>query len=159
MWSKSSVRAPAVAGTFYPGESRELARSVAQLLDAAAPRSGRSAPKALIAPHAGYVYSWPGAASVYAMLAPGRRAVTRVILLGPTHRVAVRGLALPGCNAFATPLGTVEIDAETRETLRAMPQVTVSAEAHALEHSLEVHVPFLQSVLERFTLVPLAVGH
>ena len=157
--SKSSVRAPAVAGTFYPGETRELAKSVTQLLDAAGPRSGRSAPKALIAPHAGYVYSGPVAASVYAMLAPVRRTVTRVILLGPTHRVAVRGLALPGCTAFATPLGSVEIDAAAVELLRKMPQVTVSAEAHALEHSLEVHVPFLQTVLERFTLVPLAVGH
>lgn len=156
--SKSSVRAPAVAGMFYPGESRELAQSLARMLGAAAGSAGRAVPKAIIAPHAGYVYSGPVAASVYAMLAPARRVITRVVLLGPVHRVAVRGLALPACQAFATPLGAVEIDAAAIETLKTLPQVTVSAEAHALEHSLEVHVPFLQAVLERFTLVPLAVG-
>jgi len=156
---KSSVRAPAVAGTFYPGESGELAQFLAQLLGTAAHNAPeRAVPKALIAPHAGYIYSGPVAASVYTLLAPARRSITRVVLLGPTHRVAVRGLALPGSRAFATPLGAVEIDAAAVETLRSFPQVTVSAQAHALEHSLEVHVPFLQTLLERFTLVPLAVG-
>jgi AmmeMemoRadiSam system protein B len=104
------------------------------------------------------VYSGPIAASVYALLAPARGRITRVALLGPTHRVAVRGLALPGAGAFATPLGAVEIDREAVEALGKLPQVVVSAEAHALEHSLEVHVPFLQTVLGKFTLVPLAVG-
>jgi len=158
--SKSSVRAPAVAGTFYPGESRELAQTLAQMLGTAAHDAPeRAVPKALIAPHAGYIYSGPVAASVYALLAPARRSITRVVLLGPTHRVAVRGLALPASQAFATPLGTVEIDRAAVDTLRGMPQVTVSEQAHALEHSLEVHVPFLQTVLDRFTLVPLAVGN
>ena len=157
---KPSVRAPAVAGMFYPGESRELAQSLSQMLGTAAHDAPeRAAPKAIIAPHAGYIYSGPVAASVYALLAPARRTITRVVLLGPTHRVAVRGLALPGCEAFATPLGPVEIDRAAVEMLRKLPQVTVSAQVHALEHSLEVHVPFLQSVLETFTLVPLAVGH
>ena len=160
MLSKPSVRAPAVAGTFYPGESRELAQTLAQMLGTAAHDAPeRAVPKALIAPHAGYIYSGPVAASVYALLAPARRSITRVVLLGPTHRVAVRGLALPASQAFATPLGTVEIDRAAVDTLRGMPQVTVSEQAHALEHSLEVHVPFLQTVLDRFTLVPLAVGH
>jgi len=155
-----SVRAPAVAGSFYPGDSRELSQSVAQMLGAAAHDAPeRAVPKAIIAPHAGYVYSGPVAASVYALLAPARSRIRRVVLLGPTHRVAVRGLALPGCAAFATPLGNVEIDGGSVDTLRRLPQVVVSAQAHALEHSLEVHVPFLQAVLERFTLVPLAVGH
>ena len=158
--SKSSVRAPAVAGTFYPGESRELAQTLAQMLGTAAHDAPeRAVPKALIAPHAGYIYSGPVAASVYALLAPAHRSITRVVLLGPTHRVAVRGLALPASQAFATPLGTVEIDRAAVDTLRGMPQVTVSEQAHALEHSLEVHVPFLQTVLDRFTLVPLAVGN
>jgi len=158
--SAQSVRTPAVAGMFYPGENRELAHVVAQMLGTAAQDAPeRAVPKAIIAPHAGYIYSGPIAASVYAMLAPARSRITRVVLLGPTHRVAVRGLALPGCNAFATPLGTVELDRAAVEALRALPQVVVSAQAHALEHSLEVHVPFLQSVLERFALVPLAVGH
>jgi AmmeMemoRadiSam system protein B len=158
MLLKSSVRAPAVAGMFYPGESRELAQSLSQLLGAAARNPRRIAPKALIAPHAGYIYSGAVAASAYAMLDPFRRVITRVVLLGPTHRVAVRGLALPGCQAFATPLGAVDIDTIAVDSLKALPQVSVSAEAHALEHSLEVHLPFLQTVLDHFTLVPLAVG-
>ena len=154
------VRAPAVAGTFYPGESRELSQSLAQMLGQAAHDApDRAVPKAIIAPHAGYIYSGPVAASVYAMLAPARSRITRVVLLGPTHRVAVRGLALPGCKAFATPLGAVEIDQPAVASLRGLPQIVVSAQAHALEHSLEVHVPFLQVVIEKFTLLPLAVGH
>ncbi len=157
--ANSSVRAPAVAGMFYPGESRELAQALTDMLGAAAHDAPeRAVPKAIIAPHAGYIYSGPVAASVYALLAPARRSITRVVLLGPTHRVAVRGLALPGCSAFATPLGTVEIDPAAVEKLRGLPQVVVSAQAHALEHSLEVHVPFLQTAIETFTLVPLAVG-
>lgn len=155
----SSVRAPAVAGTFYPGGSRELAQSLTDMLGAAAHDAPeRAVPKAIIAPHAGYIFSGPIAASVYALLAPARSSITRVVLLGPTHRVAVRGLALPGCSAFATPLGTVEIDSAAVEALRNLTQVVVSPQAHALEHSLEVHVPFLQTAIEKFTLVPLAVG-
>jgi len=156
----SSVRAPAVAGMFYPGAGRELAQVLTDLLGTAARDAPeRAVPKAIIAPHAGYVYSGPVAASVYTLLAPARRSITRVVLLGPTHRVAVRGLALPGCGAFATPLGTVEVDADAIEALRGMTQVVVSAQAHALEHSLEVHLPFLQTAIEKFRLVPLAVGH
>lgn len=154
-----STRDPAVAGMFYPGNRSELARSVAEMLGAAASVAPeRPVPKAIIAPHAGYIYSGPVAASVYALLAPARKTIRRVVLLGPTHRVAVRGLALPGVAAFATPLGVVPIDTEAVTALKALPQVGVSAQAHALEHSLEVHVPFLQTVLERFSLVPLAVG-
>jgi MEMO1 family protein len=157
--SSPSIRAPAVAGTFYPGTGEALAQSLAQMLgEAALGATERAAPKAIIAPHAGYIYSGPVAASVYALLAPARRRIHRVVLLGPTHRVAVRGLALPGCRAFATPLGTVEVDAAAVQALRALPQVLVSSRAHALEHSLEVHIPFLQTVIEAFTLVPLAVG-
>jgi len=156
----SPVRVPAVAGMFYPGEGRELAQALTDLLGAAAHDApDRAAPKAIIAPHAGYIYSGPVAASVYTLLAPARRTITRVVLLGPTHRVAVRGMALPGCRAFATPLGTVEIDPDAAEALRGLPQVVISAQAHALEHSLEVHVPFLQTAIEKFKLVPLAVGH
>jgi len=155
----ASVRASAVAGLFYPGDARELAGNLAQLLGAAAHEAPeRDAPKAIIAPHAGYIYSGPIAASVYALLAPARSRITRVVLLGPTHRVAIKGLALPGCAAFATPLGKVEIDAAAVGALDKLPQVSVNARAHAPEHSLEVHVPFLQVVLGKFTLVPLAVG-
>ena len=156
--SSPAVRPPAVAGLFYPGDRAGLSRDLADMLAAAAPRAGNP-PKALIAPHAGYVYSGPIAASAYALLAPLRDVVKRVVLLGPTHRVAVRGLALPASRQFATPLGMVDLDIEAYEKLRGLPQVGVSEEAHALEHSLEVHLPFLQTVLADFKLVPLAVGH
>jgi MEMO1 family protein len=157
--TSASVRAPAVAGMFYPGAARALAQNLAQLLgDAAQEAPERAVPKAIIAPHAGYIYSGPVAASVYTLLAPARRRISRVVLLGPTHRVAVRGLALPGCGAFATPLGTVKIDAAAVTAVRGLAQVVVSPAAHVLEHSLEVHVPFLQTVIENFSLLPLAVG-
>lgn len=156
------VRPPAVAGAFYPGQAPALHSTVASLLAAArAQQSGGDAPlrpKALIVPHAGYVYSGPMAALAYAQLAALRETVRRVVLLGPVHRVPVRGLALPGANAFATPLGEVAIDAPAVAALAALPQVTTSAAAHALEHSLEVQLPFLQTALDAFTLLPLAVG-
>jgi hypothetical protein len=153
----TEARPPAVAGLFYPAERATLGRTVDDLLHGARP-AARGVPKALIAPHAGYVYSGPIAASAYALLAPARDRIKRVILLGPTHRVAVRGLALPGVRRFATPLGAVEIDSAAVDAIRQLPQVVISDEAHALEHSLEVHVPFLQKVLADFRLVPLAVG-
>lgn len=155
----NAIRPAAVAGTFYPGSARELAREVTGLL-AAAPRASptQPVPKAIVAPHAGYIYSGPVAASIYAQLAPARGQIRRVVLLGPTHRVAVRGLALPAAAGFATPLGVVEVDQAAVAALRGLPQVTESAAAHALEHSLEVQLPFLQTVLDEFTLLPLAVG-
>ncbi len=155
----SSVRPPAVAGTFYPGSAGQLAKDVAALLAGAAGAArGQPVPKAIIAPHAGYIYSGPVAASVYARLAPARGVIKRVVLLGPVHRVAVRGLALPDAQALATPLGTIAVDASAVSALKQLPQITVSAAAHAQEHSLEVHLPFLQEALGEFTLVPLAVG-
>jgi AmmeMemoRadiSam system protein B len=115
-------------------------------------------PKALIVPHAGYVYSGPTAARAYARLAAGRTTIRRVVLLGPVHRVPVRGLALPGADSFATPLGTIALDQMAIAAIQTLRQVVVSPAAHALEHSLEVQLPFLQSVLDDFKLVPLAVG-
>jgi AmmeMemoRadiSam system protein B len=153
----SSARPAAVAGLFYPGDSATLSRTLSALLADAGEALG-PVPKALIAPHAGYIYSGPIAAKAYALLAPARGQIRRVVLLGPTHRVAVRGLALPSVGRFATPLGTVEIDGAAVEALKKLPQVVVSDPAHALEHSLEVHLPFLQTVLDDFKLVPLAVG-
>jgi len=154
------VRSPAVAGLFYPAEPADLAHEVSTLL-ARSDRDGargKPLPKAIIAPHAGYIYSGPTAAAIYARLAPARRQITRVVLLGPVHRVPVRGLALPAAQTFATPLGMIPLDTAAIERIATLPQVTVSAAAHAPEHSLEVHLPFLQTVLEKFTLVPLAVG-
>lgn len=158
------TRPPAVAGLFYPADAAELARVVSGLLAAAPEAAGRRPPKAIIAPHAGYIYSGPTAARAYALLQPhtlsqplcGR--IRRVVLLGPTHRVAVRGLALPAARSFRTPLGDITIDAQAATALRDLPQVVISDAAHAPEHSLEVHLPFLQTVLGDFTLVPLAVG-
>lgn len=153
------VRPAAVAGAFYPGQGMALSRAVQALLDAVPPAGDSpAAPKALIVPHAGYVYSGSTAALAYARLLPWRQTIRRVVLLGPVHRVPVRGLALPGAAAFATPLGEVPVDADAVAALAALPQVVTSPAAHALEHSLEVQLPFLQTVLDDFTLVPLAVG-
>jgi hypothetical protein len=155
----SAIRPAAVAGSFYPGDAASLATEVATYLAEALPSpNGLRGPKAIIAPHAGYMYSGPIAASIYARLAPLRGVVTRVILAGPAHRVFVRGAAVPASHGFASPLGTVPIDLETVARLRALPFVEMSDRAHALEHSLEVHLPFLQSVLGKFTLVPVVVG-
>lgn len=151
-----AVRMPAVAGSFYPGEASALRAQLAQLL-ASNPAAG-AAPKALIAPHAGYVYSGPIAARAYNRAARRADTVRRVILLGPAHRVALRGLALPSVDAFGTPLGEVPLDQAAMASIEELPQVTHSDAAHAQEHSLEVHLPFLQILLARFTLVPLVVG-
>ncbi len=115
-------------------------------------------PKAIIVPHAGYVYSGSTAALAYAQLAAGRHSIRRVVLLGPAHRVAVRGLALPGDDFLATPLGAMAVDQAAVSQLLTLPQVVVSRHVHAQEHSLEVQLPFLQTVLDTFTLVPLVVG-
>jgi MEMO1 family protein len=153
----NSVRPSAVAGAFYPGTSADLQSQLSTLLAQIRPADTRR-PKALIAPHAGYIYSGPTAASAYACLAPYREEYSRVVLLGPAHRVRLRGLALPETSSFATPLGDILLDRDAVQALRALPQVCLSEQAHALEHSLEVHLPFLQQVLAGFTLVPLAVG-
>ena len=155
-----AVRPAAVAGMFYPDNPRELRGEVDRLLDApAASRGPTGIPKALIVPHAGYVYSGPVAASAYARLAPIADAVRRVVLLGPAHRVGFDGIALPGVTGFATPLGVVPIDAEAAAIVRRLPQVRDHALAHVDEHSLEVELPFLQRTLGEFKLLPLLVGH
>jgi len=155
--SPTKVRLPAVAGMFYPGRTQDLAGELATMLGAA-PAAGGAVPKALVAPHAGYVYSGAIAARVYAMLRPAASTIRRVVLLGPTHRVGVHGLAVPTAESFATPLGRVEVDHEAIASLADMPQVVVADAPHAQEHSLEVQLPFLQTVLDDFRLVPLAVG-
>jgi AmmeMemoRadiSam system protein B/AmmeMemoRadiSam system protein A len=155
----AAVRPAAVAGMFYPGNARALADEVEDLLDGAealAPRVGF--PKALIVPHAGYIYSGAVAAGAYDAVRPARGIVRRVVLLGPVHRVPVRGLATVSDAAFATPLGQVPIDREALATLADLPQVVTSDAAHAMEHSLEVQLPLLQSTLGTFSLVPFAVG-
>jgi AmmeMemoRadiSam system protein B len=141
---------------FYPAKAAELETMVGRYLGAAG-ISG-PVPKAIIAPHAGFIYSGAVAASAYARIAPARDTITRVILLGPAHRVAVRGLALPSVDSLATPLGNVPVDKKAIAMIADLPQVKVMDAAHESEHSLEVHLPFLQTILAEFTLVPLAVG-
>lgn len=150
-------RAPAVAGLFYPDDPGRLHSLLAGWLEG--PEKGAGAtPKALIAPHAGYIYSGPVAATAYRHLIPGRECIRRVVLLGPAHRLPFRGLALPSVSAFETPLGVVPLDRRAVRRIATLPQVVVRDDAHAGEHSLEVHLPFLQEALESFTLVPLTVG-
>jgi hypothetical protein len=154
-----ATRPAAVAGTFYPDRAEELARHISRYLGEAAVAGAPALPKAVIVPHAGYVYSGPIAASAYALVQRGRAVYRRVVLLGPVHRVPVRGLATAGVAGFETPLGTVPVAREALETIGDLPQVVESVPAHAWEHSLEVQLPFLQHVLEEFVLVPLAVGN
>ena len=159
----NSVRPPAVAGAFYPAHAPTLAQDVRDLLADVPeqPSAGTFAdrvPKAIIVPHAGYIYSGATAALAYARLAPARHTIRRVVLLGPAHRVPVRGLALPGDDALATPLGQVAVDQAAVTQLAHLPQVVVSRAVHAQEHSLEVQLPFLQTMLDHFQLVPLVVG-
>ncbi len=151
-----NIRPAAVAGAFYPAQADALRRMLADCFENAKLTMMR--PKALIVPHAGYIYSGPIAASAYALLEPLRDVIRRVVLLGPVHRVWVSGLALPGVAAFETPLGRVPLDQTGIAAIADLPQVSVSVAAHAEEHSLEVHLPFLQSVLANFSLIPLAVG-
>ncbi len=152
----TTIRPAAVAGIFYPGDRRSLAADIKRMLKATRPAPLR--PKALIVPHAGYIYSGPVAASAYVLLKDLREVIRRVVLLGPVHRVWVQGLALPAADAFETPLGVVPLDEPAMARLLQLPQVEVNEAAHAWEHSLEVHLPFLQTMLDDFVLVPLAVG-
>jgi AmmeMemoRadiSam system protein B/AmmeMemoRadiSam system protein A len=153
------VRPAAVAGMFYPGNAPQLAAEVGELLDGVEsfePKLGF--PKAIIVPHAGYVYSGQVAARAYDELAPARGVVRRVVLFGPSHYVAGRGLAVPTAEYFETPLGQIPVDREAIRGLADLRQVVPSDPAHAQEHSLEVQLPFLQKVLGAFALVPFSVG-
>jgi len=159
MTATANVRLPAVAGSFYSGNAAELRRDVEHYLDGAKPPvSGTSWPKALIAPHAGYVYSGPIAATAYVTLENARETVRRVVLLGPSHRVGFRGLAVPSVAAFQTPLGDINLDRAAIAEISDLSGVIELDQAHAQEHSLEVHLPFLQVMLDDFELVPVVVG-
>jgi AmmeMemoRadiSam system protein B len=156
--ASSSLRArpAAVSGLFYPDDPRELEDSLqALLLDTSVERP---APKALIAPHAGYIYSGPIAAAAYRLLRAAAAQIRRVVLIGPSHRVPFHGLALPSADAFDTPLGRIPIDVEARRALLALTHVRLTDAPHAEEHSLEVQLPFLQTMLRDFALLPIAAG-
>lgn len=154
-----NVRRPAVAGSFYPARPDDVHRSVRDAFASAVPRPPDAPiPEALVVPHAGYVYSGAIAASAYERIVPARSIIRRVVLLGPSHRFAVRGLAVPSVDEFETPLGRIPIDEDTRSRVVELPGVVIDDRAHVAEHSLEVQLPFLQSVLDDFTLLPLSVG-
>jgi AmmeMemoRadiSam system protein B len=152
------IRQPAVAGLFYPSDPEELQGMVDSFLDEAVAPGGEKPPKALIVPHAGYVYSGPVAASAYARVRALRGKVSRVVLFGPSHRVPLRGLAASSATHFSTPLGLIPLDRRAIDDLLQFDQVRLMNEAHAHEHSLEVHLPFLQRIFGQFALVPLVVG-
>jgi len=145
-----------VAGSFYPRDPEELSATVAAML--AAQHGSARPPKALIVPHAGYVYSGKVAAQAYGSLGPAAGALRRVLLLGPSHREWFRGLAIPTVQAFATPLGTVRVDTAAVSRLCALLAVVRSDAAHALEHSLEVQLPFLQHLAPAAEIVPVVAG-
>lgn len=167
------VREAVVSGIFYPSSKQRLTEDVGALLASVSSRDAEDEsikakdvesvaqgyPKALIVPHAGYIYSGKTAAVAYKQLSAGRNLIKRVVLLGPAHRVSGRGLALPDVNYFSTPLGNVELDQDAIDGITGLSQVCVNPEMHAEEHSLEVQLPFLQTVLNDFKLVPLVVGN
>lgn len=150
------IRQPAVAGSFYPANPKQLAAMVSRFLDDVKPVS--KAPKAIIAPHAGYIYSGPIAASAYARLKAAADRIDRVVLIGPSHRVGFSGLAVSHADIFATPLGDIETDHEGRKKILDLPFVGYLDQAHELEHSLEVQLPFLQKILGSFRLLPIVAG-
>lgn len=152
----SGIRPAAVAGMFYPGNPAQLHADIHEMLARVHP--ARSIPKAIIVPHAGYIYSGPIAASAYAQLIPFKNIIKRVILLGPCHRVPLSGLAATSADYFETPLGTVSIDRDSIDAIMHLPQVEEFDLTHQHEHSLEVQLPFLQEILTTFMLVPLVVG-
>ena len=151
------IRAAAVAGTFYPGDPAELAGTIAGMIPAE--REGVSAGvRGIIAPHAGYLYSGPTAARAYGRLERG--AYDTVVIVAPSHREYFEGVSVYDGGAYRTPLGTVPVEGELRDRLiSAAPFVRALAEGHGAEHSVEVHLPFLQTVLGTFSLLPLVIGH
>jgi AmmeMemoRadiSam system protein B/AmmeMemoRadiSam system protein A len=156
----SECRKPAVAGFFYPEEAEELSTTVDSLIREAkwSRVEDDQPPFAIIVPHAGYVYSAPVAAPAYALLPRFKEQINRVLLIGPAHRIAFRGIASPSVGRFSTPIGDVQLDGDAMMALSRLPQVVIRDDAHAQEHSLEVQLPFLQRALDRFDLIPLVVG-
>ncbi len=154
----SSVRQAAVAGLFYPDNAGELTRDVRNYLQHAEPVNPALQPKAIIVPHAGYSYSGTIAATAYASIRPIAERISRVVLLGPAHRVRLKGMSVMNVDYFQTPLGNIAQDSKAIHQLLTLPQIQVLDAAHWQEHSLEVQLPFLQTILPEFTLVPIAMG-
>jgi MEMO1 family protein len=152
------VRPSSAAGLYYPKEADGLRCAVQTLLGSGG-KTAQRLPKALVVPHAGYAYSGAVAASAYRTLqGEAAAAIRHVVLLGPSHRVRMHGLAMPSCDYFSTPLGLVRINDAGRRHLRELGLAGIADAPHALEHSLEVQLPFLQAVLTEYDLLPIAVG-
>jgi AmmeMemoRadiSam system protein B len=152
------LRRAAVAGSFYPEDPAVLTAVIEEFLSETDGRPPQDHPKAIIAQHAGYIYSGPVAAQAYAVLAPRAAEITRVVLLGPAHYFPFTGIAIPEATEFETPLGSIPVDRKALSTIGALPQVVMTDAPHAPEHSLEVQIPFLQVVLGAIRIVPLVVG-
>ncbi len=152
------ARPPAVAGLFYPGDAEELRAHVDRLLANAAPLQSGGRIRAIIAPHAGYVYSGPVAARAFAALRPEQARIRRAVVIGPAHQMWTPGIAAPKALAFATPLGELPVDAAAIDEIASLPAVTIDDRPHAQEHSLEVELPFLQRAVGTLPIVPLVVG-
>lgn len=149
-------RQPAVAGSFYPANPQQLQQMLTQYLYEA--ETTAKAPKAIIAPHAGYIYSGPIAASAYARLKNAHDVIKRVIIIGPSHRVGFQGLAVSHADTFITPLGNIPVDMLAVQAITQLPFVQYIEQAHSQEHSLEVQLPFLQTMLDDFSIVPIVAG-
>jgi AmmeMemoRadiSam system protein B len=154
----AKVQTPTVAGYFYPADPEELRSDVKQFISVADKPKLPHPPKAIIAPHAGYIYSGPVAGTAYAQLLDIADKISRVVVLAPSHRVAFHGIALSSAEIFRTPLGDLEVDSKAVAMIENMPQVQILDQAFSQEHSLEVHLPFLQEALGNFKIVPLVVG-
>lgn len=154
-----NIRPTAVAGLFYPDNPDVLNDMLSQQLEFAplAPKQHR--PKAIIVPHAGYIYSGEVAASVYQYLKPVRQIIKRVVIIGPSHRVGFNGLALSSADSFATPLGNIPLDHNSQDKLLFINGLHMFNQAHATEHSIEVQLPFLQKLLDDFCIVPIVAGN
>lgn len=151
-----TTRQPAVAGAFYPADAKQLNALVDHYLNAV--KTPSTAPKAIIAPHAGFIYSGPVAASAYARLKQASNIIHRVVLIGPSHRIGFKGLAVSRANSFSTPLGEITLDQQAIAKISTLPYVEYLEKAHTYEHSLEVHLPFLQKTLQSFSLIPIVAG-
>jgi AmmeMemoRadiSam system protein B len=149
-------RQPAVAGSFYPANPQQLQSMLTQYLQTA--ETDAPTPKAIIAPHAGYIYSGEIAATAYARLKKAHALIKRVVIIGPSHRVGFQGLAVSQATHFITPLGAIPVDSNAVQTIARLPFVQYIEQAHSHEHSLEVQLPFLQAVLDDFSIVPIVAG-
>ena len=158
---ESKTRSPCVAGLFYPSDETRLQFQLRQYFDDAAQQGLGDGyrPRALIAPHAGLIYSGPIAANAYHSVLSRAKDIHRVVVLGPSHQIAFDGAACPSHSLFATPIGEIPVDTQEIARLQAQGLITINDAAHAREHSIEVQLPFLQFILPKFTLLPIVVGH